>query len=242
MSMRTVTAMVAWVGAAYGLGCSDDGLSSDQARRAEVTACLTVGDCPGDTLCHRGVCVVESCEETGNCAEGLVCEDRRCQPRGDGRCTREEDCELHLTCTVGGDGLNQCLPVPCEQDLDCRGRDARCNTQTLTCEPDNRPRCVTDRDCPWDTASRCNRLLRRCELKEDEGACAGDIWCEQGQRCDRETRNCIDPEACRYDLDCRIDHRCVETRCRAHQLGDACRYDSDCPDEGMCTEQQCIVR
>jgi hypothetical protein len=172
---------------------------------------------------------------------GLVCEERRCQPRSDGRCTREEDCELHLTCGVGADGLNQCLPVPCAQDLDCRGRDARCNTQTQTCEPDNRPRCVTDRDCPWDTASRCNRLLRRCELKEDS-ACAGDFWCERGQRCDRATRNCIDVDTCRYDLDCRLDRRCDQSVCRLHELGDACVYDSDCPAEGLCSEQQCIAR
>ena len=231
-----------WLLSAAALGCTDDGLGSNTQRQTQVTSCLTGSDCPGDRICHRGACVIESCEETGNCAVGLVCEERRCQPRSDGRCTREEDCELHLTCGVGGDGLNQCLPVRCTQDLDCRGRDARCNAQTLTCEPDNRPRCVTDRDCPWDTGSRCNRLLRRCELKEEEGACAGDFWCERGQRCDRETRNCIDVDTCRYDLDCRLDRRCDASVCRLHELGDACVYDSDCPADAACLEQQCVAR
>ena len=227
--------------------CSEDGVGRTNsaaiggAGTTAVTTCLDDVDCPGATVCHRAQCVVADCVETSDCSVGLICENRRCSPRPDGGCTREEDCPLHLTCRLVAGEPGRCVSVSCVQDLDCRGRDARCDRGSQTCEPDQRPRCVTDRDCPWESTTRCNRILRRCEMKEEEGACAGDFWCDRGQRCDRQTRNCVAVEHCSNDLECVLGQRCESLRCRDHQLGDPCVHDGECPDDALCREARCVV-
>jgi hypothetical protein len=178
--------------------------------------------------------IIVSPADTGDASDGGQ------MPRPAGGCTRQEDCAMHLTCRLAAGEPGRCVSVSCNQDLDCRGRDARCDMGSLTCEPDQRPRCVTDRDCAWETTTRCNRILRRCEMKE-EGACAGDFWCDRGQRCDRQTRNCVAVDHCSNDLDCVLGQRCESLRCRQHHLGDPCAHDGECPDDALCRDALCAT-
>ncbi|PIE19847.1 MAG: hypothetical protein CSA66_02050 [Proteobacteria bacterium] len=86
--------------------------------------CTLDSECPAGKRCEpsTGLCIAPECTAHGQCGDGLVCRDHRCEPGclTDHQCAPGERC-VDLRCSpVGGDCGCSLAPVFCGEDLNPR--------------------------------------------------------------------------------------------------------------------------
>ena len=130
--------------------------------------CESDSDCPDDSQCHDGQCiVVKSCDSNEDCQEGLICKDGKCSP-DDTECRDEEDCPPVRFFIV------TLIVFPYYSDFLLKGQtceDGQCEDKT----------CRKDRDCK--NSMVC--LLGLCV----DGECKKNSDCETGRIC--KNRRCF---------------------------------------------------
>ncbi len=176
--------------------------------------CGAEAACGDELTCdeQRGVCVGElhfaGCENDGDCAAGLLCQETAPATRVclggllfEG-CRNEDDCGLGLGC----DGET------------CLGEDGQ------PCDPANpADQCLADLLCFQGKCS-ADTVFQECRLPEQP--------CMQGQQCltlTDDERLCLRSvdQACSNSLEC-VTRLCQGGTCRAKQDGEGCTADLEC--------------
>ncbi len=242
--------------------CGDRSRCNARTRECETFQCVGDDDCdpgrlcadqrcePGcrdnnacDGACVEGLC---ACQDTDDCAEGLVCgADGACVAP----CASDGDCEDGLVCQPA----TQSCVEGCSRDNECGGFENgfRCDPLVRECGP---IRCAMDQTCPvdWfcnldDDPALCEEGCRPgqcgfeqyCDLdvRECVDGCLIDEHCAFGTFCDADANLCR--VGCRDDLECGFGETCQDTvdendeptrRC----LPPSCVADDDCDEFSFC--------
>ncbi len=111
-----------------------------RADSQEPAACVEDTDCTSPEACVCGLCMVQFCESTSQCRDGLICAGRpkRCIPR----CNTDEECGAYGVCNGGA------CETACWAQSDCPTGElclvGRC--AAVGCGPDG-PNCFDGETC-----------------------------------------------------------------------------------------------
>jgi len=201
--------------------CAVDG--NDDGRACFDGACGWAGcsfdvDC-GTRVCDRSQCIErETCEDSGECGSGQVCEDGACRSA----CIAASDCGGGLSvCAADGTCQDQCFfDLMCFGDLCIDG----------VCEA---PECSEDAECARPEGSFfCNG--GRCEsflpCSDDAGCFDANFRCNDAGRCEERP-------ICSVDAECGLEAVCIDTHCRDTT---SCDLTSDCADDEECLAGRCV--
>jgi Cys-rich repeat protein len=164
------------------ISCGDNGGGGGAAG----TSCQLDSDCPKETVCQGGSCVVKGCSTADDCGDGQICVD---DGSGNGtkvctaiECISDGDCANGATC-VDGLCVGGTVPQGCKSSADCPAGQT-CDTATGNCAPvppsslGECAACVEQADC--EAGLECgkvgvsNHCTRPCT---QQGECASGWTC-----------------------------------------------------------------
>jgi hypothetical protein len=167
--------------------CSTDadcGVSGDQRCEPARGQCVArLQACPSGTTCDpRDRVCVSDCAVDADCAVGLRCVDRVCEP--DSACLVDTECASGKVCIASAVGQGGECRAACQADAECPLGEV--------CSPgaEGRNRCVagctTSEGCPLD--QRCNVSTRQCEGPVVGGTtvCQATVACPSCQVCNAQ--------------------------------------------------------
>ena len=154
--------------------------------------------------------VSESCDHSGECADGLGCFSNKCGPRY----------------YQGGDRAKRCETIQCVNSDDCGGEDCVDGRCVFT-------QCTIDADC-FDDNLYCDTGVckQKCEVNGD---CPSFFACSSG-RC--EIVGCSTDRECQTASG-QLGSRCVDLGNGIKECGTPCSDDAACND-GRFTGSSCI--
>lgn len=186
MSQIRSYGLVSLVALALVSGCSEDKLQG---------LCVEDTDCPANFVCDSGRCICKSdascqpnelCNAAGFCQARVGCESSLDCPEGQfcdrttGNCLDRERCTADVQCALG----QVCDTVRFQCVDGCREL-GDCPLGAVCACPDGKPKCESaNATCP-EGSSTC--ALGACKT----GPCYDNSFCKYGERCDTETRRCV---------------------------------------------------
>jgi hypothetical protein len=194
------------------------------------------------TACGGGGTSYVPCAVDGDCKDGEICIDNRCQSSTG--CTQDSDCKNGRVCLEG-----VCRTAECNSDGDC-GANQHCENHKCV---DNPP-CVTDNDClptEYCDAGTCKIRQQKTCTQDNECAanelcldqvCTAKATCTQDDQCPSGTvcskGQCNRP--CASDTDCGNLYKCVDRHCLQQCISDStCMQANTICEGGVCVPAQC---
>jgi len=204
----------------------------------------TGGVCPSGFVCRAmksnpnvGLCEAESgnqsCQSVQDCPTGRVCKNKKCSP-----CSDKSECGANNVCKDGfcrrectSDNqcprLHRCLQGACVPGKSCVN-DSDCGQglvcQRSVCTTRNSDKCESDGDCT--SGQRCLKETKQCVPR----TCQSDQQCGQGLACRQST--CVTKTDQCGSKKCNADQECLNNRC-VSKLGAPCSGDESCA-SGSC--------
>lgn len=136
--------------------------------------CKNSRDCLNDQLCIQGTCRI-TCNSNNTCPDFQFCLNRICSK--DIQCVSNDDCADGEQCTIGRNGIPQCVDVceklPCGRQATCIGKS---HQATCSCKRGffgdpltgcKRKECNSDAECSDDKLCEKNMCKIACLVSND---------------------------------------------------------------------------